>query len=531
MKKAFLVLVFLAVCGNAYSAELLIHAKPHWMDSLTEKEVAEMDEATRQSYEARSKVGDVIAVRPDGWAWGKEEGLPNYVVVKVPMTVEEAQKYEEQLIETVQNEILVEGKAETVTTQVLKRRRKYAIPDVYVSTAKTAEKTDISIASKDVTAFKSAITEKVGLSTEVKPPVKNTIKTDLQSLYKKHLQKYVAVVRTFWVENAWAATQLKKTVCPSGCDYTALETCMNANEQNLVTADQYFDVEISGEWSSADSTAVTIHNYTTDATRYINIYTTGDARHEGVWDSGKYILHKTGNAHQFSSSNSTELHMIVDGLQIYNNSSGDVYSCMLLNIAKTASKVVIKNNILKGGTGTRIQGIRTLSNDGYASHYIFNNIIYGFTGDHADTKAINYSRGYGYIYSNTVYGSKKGIIVEDGGGASNVIAKNNISYNNGTDYSGTFSANSTHNLSKDTTAPALNTYYVSKTLSFVSTTGGLEDLHLASTDTDAIDHGSSTSGESAPLNFTTDIDGVTRSGTWDIGADEFASTGAPSQIF
>ena len=88
------------------------------------------------------------------------------------------------------------------------------------------------------------------------------------------------------------ATQLKKTVKPSGGDYTSLEACLNDNEQNLVTADKYFDVEISGEWSSADTTAVTIHNYTTDSTRYINIYATGDAKHSGKVGTG-YTLKNT----------------------------------------------------------------------------------------------------------------------------------------------------------------------------------------------------------------------------------------------
>src|SRR3990167_2105406 len=90
--------------------------------------------------------------------------------------------------------------------------------------------------------------------------------------------------------NCFGATQLLKTVKPSGGDYTSLEACMNANEQDLVTADKYFDVEIDGTWSSADTTAVTIENYTTDATHYINIYTTATARHLGAWATNYYML-------------------------------------------------------------------------------------------------------------------------------------------------------------------------------------------------------------------------------------------------
>jgi len=512
MKKAFLFLLMMAVCGNAYSAELLIQAKPHWMDSLTKKEVLAMDESTRQNYEARTKIGDVIAVRPDGWAWGKEEGLPNYIVVKVPMTVEEAQKYEEQLVENVQYESVVDGKAETITTQVLKRRRKYAIPAAYVSTAKTAEKTDVSIASKDVTAFKSAIIEKVGLSAEVKPPVKDTIKTDLQSFYKKHLQKYVAVARTFWIENAWAATQLKKTVCPSGCDYTALETCMNANEQNLVTADKYFDVEISGTWASADTTIVVVHNYTTDATRYINIYTTGDARHDGrekaVSGRSNYLLTPSGVGTAVTVQSG---YIRVDGLEISGVSGNYTFGIF------SAGYNTIKNNIVRDNNDTPedgygLSGIGKI-NDGAVS-YIYNNIIYNISHRLGYSNGIRFYDSVGVIYNNTVFNIEgTGILAQYQG-----TFRNNISMGCGTDFSITSSATQQYSLSEDATATGTGSL-ANKTIAnqFVSVTAGAENFHLK-VGADAIDAGTDLSGT-----FTTDIDGDTRTGTWDIGADEYVS--------
>ena len=84
------------MCTPCFSAELLVQAKPHWMDGFTQKQVDGMTVDARRSYESRAQIGDVIAVRPDGWKWGKEERLPNYVVVKVPdMKLEDAKKYEE----------------------------------------------------------------------------------------------------------------------------------------------------------------------------------------------------------------------------------------------------------------------------------------------------------------------------------------------------------------------------------------------------------------------------------------------------
>lgn len=77
-------------------AELLIKANKHWMDDLTQAEVAKLTD--KDSYNSRSQMGDVVVVRPDGWKWGKAECLPDFIIVKIPdMSVEEAKKYEEPL--------------------------------------------------------------------------------------------------------------------------------------------------------------------------------------------------------------------------------------------------------------------------------------------------------------------------------------------------------------------------------------------------------------------------------------------------
>jgi hypothetical protein len=40
------------------------------------------------------KRGDVVVVMPDGHEWGKSEGPPKYIIIKVPgMTKEEAEQY------------------------------------------------------------------------------------------------------------------------------------------------------------------------------------------------------------------------------------------------------------------------------------------------------------------------------------------------------------------------------------------------------------------------------------------------------
>jgi hypothetical protein len=145
-----------------------------------------------------------------------------------------------------------------------------------------------------------------------------------------------------------------------------------------------------------------------------------------------------------------------------------------------------------------------------------------------------------YVYSNTVYGNSTGI---NHAACGDVLffVKNNISYDNVQDYANgcgdAFNSASTNNLSKDATAPAFNTYYRNKTISFinVSTSTGSENFHLAPTDSDAIGMGADLSSD-PNLPFATDIDGQTRTAPWSIGADDLdvappvLSGGSPTGI-
>jgi hypothetical protein len=297
------------------------------------------------------------------------------------------------------------------------------------------------------------------------------------------------------------ATQLKKTVKPSGGDYTSLEACMNANEQNLVTADKYFDVEIDGTWSSADTSAVTIHNYTTDATRYINIYTTSAARHLGVWSSSYYVLSTTPASEQQAIA-LPDAYITITGIQCTIAPSGGYGRGIIWGgLNALVQKCIIRRS---GGASA--------GNHLLATGKAWNNIIYNAGGCGI------YPTGNSWvIYNNTVYGcGLYGIGNRSGTWTGSALLKNNLSYNNDTDYSFyQFYITRSNNLSKDTTGDA---GYTSETITFTNTGAGTEDLHLVVGDTDAIDRGADLSGT-----FTDDIDGVTRSGTWDIGADEYVA--------
>jgi hypothetical protein len=60
-------------------AEYLVRAQKSWTE-----DVPDYQAKNNQAYNARSLIGDIIVVRPDGWKWGSEECLPRFVVVKIP---------------------------------------------------------------------------------------------------------------------------------------------------------------------------------------------------------------------------------------------------------------------------------------------------------------------------------------------------------------------------------------------------------------------------------------------------------------
>jgi hypothetical protein len=95
-------------------AELLVMAKKHWLDDVPMAEVLKFDHAQSEGYNARSGIGDVIVAKPDGWPWGREECLPNYIVIKLPgVKVEDVEYLTRPLYEKQADESL----------KILKRRR------------------------------------------------------------------------------------------------------------------------------------------------------------------------------------------------------------------------------------------------------------------------------------------------------------------------------------------------------------------------------------------------------------------------
>ena len=295
---------------------------------------------------------------------------------------------------------------------------------------------------------------------------------------------------------------------------------------DLVTANTIMMVAAYGD--GTDSTSVTINSWTTGASNYIKIYTPtstsevgNSQRHSGVWDASKYYIETGGRVLYVQ-----EGYVRIEGLQISQTSvsaSGD--SGILVETGAETSEMYISHNIIRGVNSTTWHtGIEHYTVGPSSVAYIWNNIIYDFQ---------NATFGQGinptdpdltaYIYNNTIFNNGNGIN-SDAGGVT--IGKNNISFSNsGSDYIG-MDAASDNNLGKDAAfAGDANYVQTSQTAvqMFVDPSGSPRDLHILST-SDAHDAGADLSGD-ANLPFSDDIDGESRSGSWDIGADEQITAG------
>ncbi len=294
------------------------------------------------------------------------------------------------------------------------------------------------------------------------------------------------------------------------------------NTANLVTGNYQLNFPCYYD-TGADTTAVVVDGWTTGENNYIRIYTPSDTqteanqsqRHNGKWDESKYRL-------EISTDDALEIHesyVRVDGLQVYLSTGNHnaIYIYGGSTSANVSGETQVSNNIVKGDNVSEYQ-------QGIYFYYIathtakvWNNITYNFSAWSGDGIFIYDVDCTAYVYNNTSYHNRYGIV----GLLGTVIAKNNVSYNNTDNWNGVFSASGVNNLSgpgTDVDMPTINAQD-GIAVSFVSTVSGSEDLHLASADTGATKHGANLSNDTN-LEFAVDIDNETRVGTWDIGADE-----------
>ncbi len=277
--------------------------------------------------------------------------------------------------------------------------------------------------------------------------------------------------------------------------------------------------KIDGTWINADTSAVVIDGWTTDANHYIKIYTTPEARHDGKWNTNKYRL-ETNNVDCITNY---ENYVRIDGLQIKLTTSTEQYAVWMR--PGGTSEIRISNNIIRGvvSGGNYVTGINFWNSASGTVGKIWNNIIYGFKGNSTRVGICDWEADATlYIYNNTISDCYNGIYRYAG----TLTAINNVVFNNVDDFKGTFST-CDHNASDD--GDGTNAVDISPGANesddwndaFVDYANG--DFHIKNTNSVLYNAGTNDPGSGL---FSDDIDGDTRDSSWDIGADEYVAGGA-----
>jgi chitodextrinase len=288
-------------------------------------------------------------------------------------------------------------------------------------------------------------------------------------------------------------------------------------------------------YADADDTSfVTIAGWITDDTHFIRIFTPVEPnevgksqRHTGAVDSDGYQLFPTSPGAPYSFIQIEVPYTVIDGLKI--KAFENIRYSAAIDLKKANASKIMNNLIYNWGNKNAYSAIKCRGgNETAEGAYIVNNIVIGSgvfqNRTYYGIRALSYYDDI-HVLNNTVYN----IHSENGGGIAmggdsdyhrRGFLVNNISWNNTLDFVVTaYIKHSESNFSKDDSAPGTNSIWgnsQAKTVDFVSTNPGSEDLHIRVT-SDAIDAGCDLN-----LFVLSDIDGEIRN-TFDMGADEYIS--------
>jgi hypothetical protein len=277
---------------------------------------------------------------------------------------------------------------------------------------------------------------------------------------------------------------------------------------------------------TADTSSVTVSGVTTTATNLLTIKAVGSFRHAGVWDTSKYLV-SAANASVISIATD---YATIDGLQVIKTATNANNQASIQGTtASVANALIVSNCILRQSGNSSFIEVGLLSNATNRIIYAWNCVIYGLGGNAVPSNAAVFI-GTGNtvaLYSSTLNGNYRGFRVNSGGTG---VAKNCYA-TAAQAYASAGTMTLTTCASSDATGSVGLTGIAYSTANFQNVTAGSENLHLVAGSA-LLNVGTDTSGESAPLNFNTDIDGQARSGTWDIGADElFAGVPIPVALY
>ena len=306
------------------------------------------------------------------------------------------------------------------------------------------------------------------------------------------------------------ATIVTKTIKASGGDYTSLSAWEAAQQGDLTGVRD--EIARAVYYALADTMALTIDGWTTSATQYITTECDPTGRHAGAWDGDKYNIRGLVTVN--------ETYTRIDGIQVEQPTTGSNDG-----IKFTAANCRFSNAILKGNS-SRIALWVWFS----GSMQAWNIVAHGWTTATYAPVYVDLGTTLN-LYNASVYCADTSRCYQLWTVTSVLNAYNCVGYNTGTNpvfhnrADGTLGGD--YNCSSDTSSPGVNSLDNRglADIDWVSTGSGTEDLHIQAT-SDLIDAGTNDPGAGL---FSDDIDGVTRTGTWDIGADEYVAA-APSAV-
>lgn len=301
-----------------------------------------------------------------------------------------------------------------------------------------------------------------------------------------------------------------------GGDYSSLSAWEAGEVTGIMSSDCV--AVVMGTWTAADTTSFSISGTTLTNGAKIRITMDSSA-------AATYLFNAThGNAIQIA-----ETGVVIEKLNIRLSCPSDWVRIWIYNPdVNTDSPYIeiVKNNIeIVGGNETF--GIHCESIAANATAVVANNFIYTTDeGYGSSSSSFVLADARIYVYNNTIVGdNRRGIYNR---ASSMALAINNLVTGTQDNYAGTFMSGSGYNWSGDADDPGTNgintgdAWWNEVQFEDPST----NDWHLHADDIGATDLGTDLSSDTI-YSVTDDIDEEERTGTWDIGADEFVSAEPP----
>jgi len=524
MKKALLGLMMILWCGVAWGQEKEVEkAQDYWVYVRLEDRsgVTTADDA------GRSKAGDVVAVLPvtdqfipsetekKEWMIYKtaltetqvNEMLTPWIetetkteTVSIPKEVYEDAAQKEAFLESIRAVSVTSAKADTKSYSV-SAVVEYEKPIAY-------RKNKLDTSKLGIEVKKGLVAEKID-STKIETSVKTVddlAKYELKRKFYAYVQRPAIRLANVITRKAFAETV--STINKTGEDYNTLALWEDAVDGDLVTNTSQPTAECYDDDGTLTS-YVKIDGSTSNASYYMKITVPEGERHAGKFSTSVGFYTHNGNSYNNDAISINDEFVIVEWVQA---SAGNYANGIGMWMAGSSNASTVRNCIIKG-----TEEIGSRGNVNW-----FNNIVEVpetcFFLNYPDWSATLNVMNNTCISKTT---NKGGIVIQNPSGTINI--KNNISFSNGTaaaygkpEWADTF----TNNVSNDATGNITNQ------TTDIFTDWDNSDYHLDSSASSVIDAGTDLSSL-----FTIDIDGTTRSGTWDIGADEYVATYYPFKKF